>query len=146
MDFLGELQCRLSASLVEISLDYEIILVEDCGGDRSWEIMVEMAEKDSHVKVAKFTRNFGQHHGITAGLDLASGDWVVVMDCDLQDPPESISKLPVGGLFLHHLRKGRSRLPPDERYLAGLSRADKMNRSSRVLWVCRERHSRCLRL
>lgn len=73
--------------------DYEIILVEDCGHDGSWEIIEELARHDSRVRAVQLSRNFGQHHSITAGLDLCKGDWAVVMDCDLQDPPEDILRL-----------------------------------------------------
>jgi dolichol-phosphate mannosyltransferase len=90
---LGELYTRLVASLRSVTEDYEIVLVEDCGGDRSWEIVCELSQRDPRVKGLQFSRNFGQHYGITAGLDLCDGDWVVVMDCDLQDRPEEIPKL-----------------------------------------------------
>ncbi len=90
---LRELQHRLTASLSSISDDFECLLIEDCGGDRSWEIIRQIAADDPRFKGVQFSRNFGQHYGITAGIDLADGDWVVVMDCDLQDPPEAIPKL-----------------------------------------------------
>ena len=90
---LHELYRRLKASLEIITPDFEIILVEDCGGDRSWEIIEELAQTDSRVKGIQFSRNFGQHYGITAGIDHCDGEWVVVMDCDLQDQPEEISRL-----------------------------------------------------
>lgn len=90
---LHELYRRLWAVLETITTDYEIILVEDCGGDRSWALIRELALADPRVKGLQFSRNFGQHYGITAGLDHCSGDWVVVMDCDLQDQPEEIPKL-----------------------------------------------------
>lgn len=92
-DCLHELCRRLKASLETITSDFEIILVEDCGGDQSWEIIREMAQVDARVKGIQFSRNFGQHYGITAGLDHCQGDWVVVMDCDLQDQPEEIPRL-----------------------------------------------------
>ena len=90
---LHELYRRLRASLESITADFEIILVEDCGGDRSWAIINELAQVDTRVKGIQFSRNFGQHYGITAGLDCCDGDWVVVMDCDLQDQPEEIPRL-----------------------------------------------------
>ena len=90
---LHELYARLVASLETISRDVEIILVEDCGGDRSWDIIEELARKDARVRGVQFSRNFGQHYGITAGIDVAAGDWVVVMDGDLQDPPEEVPRL-----------------------------------------------------
>lgn len=90
---LKELYSRLKASLSSIHEDFEIILVEDCGGDQSWSIIQELCRLDPRVKGLQFSRNFGQHFGITAGLDYCEGDWVVVMDCDLQDAPEDIPRL-----------------------------------------------------
>ena len=90
---LHELYRRLVAALEPITRDFEIVMVEDCGGDRSWEIIRELAAADPRVKGLQFSRNFGQHYGITAGLDHCDGDWVVVMDCDLQDRPEEIPRL-----------------------------------------------------
>ena len=90
---LEELYRRLVAALSGITQDFEIVMVEDCGGDRSWEIIRDLARRDTRVKGLQFSRNFGQHYGITAGLDHCDGDWVVVMDCDLQDRPEEIPRL-----------------------------------------------------
>ena len=90
---LDELYVRLRAAIEPISPDFEIILVEDCGGDRSWDMIAALAKRDPRVRGIQFSRNFGQHYGITAGLDHAMGDWVVVMDCDLQDRPEEIPRL-----------------------------------------------------
>lgn len=92
-DCLEELYMRLKASLKNITDDFEILLVEDCGGDRSWPMIIDLAQRDARVKGMQFSRNFGQHYGITAGLDYCDGDWVVVMDCDLQDRPEEIPRL-----------------------------------------------------
>ena len=90
---LRELYERLKHSIEEIGVSYEILLIEDCGGDNSWEIIKNLAKEDSCVRGIQFSRNFGQHYGITAGLDCCQGDWVVVMDCDLQDRPEEIPSL-----------------------------------------------------
>ena len=90
---LEELYRRLAAALGGITPDFELIMVEDCGGDRSWDIIQALARRDARVKGMQFSRNFGQHYGITAGLDHCDGDWVVVMDCDLQDRPEEIPRL-----------------------------------------------------
>ena len=90
---LDELYRQLSVALRSITEDYEIVLVEDCGGDRSWEIITRLAAADPRVRGLQFSRNFGQHYGITAGLDHCDGDWVVVMDCDLQDDPAEIPRL-----------------------------------------------------
>ena len=90
---LDELYCRLVAALEPITSDFEIILVEDCGGDNSWQVIEQLATTDKRVRGIQFSRNFGQHYGITAGIDHCQGDWVVVMDCDLQDRPEEIPRL-----------------------------------------------------
>ena len=90
---LYELYRRLFNALEPITSNFEIILIEDYGGDKSWEIINELSVKDARVKGIQFSRNFGQHYGITAGLDHCNGEWVVVMDCDLQDQPEEIPKL-----------------------------------------------------
>lgn len=92
-DCLDELYARLKFVLEKISPDFEIVLVEDCGGDNSWQGIERLAAADPRVRGIQFSRNFGQHYGITAGLDLCNGDWVVVMDCDLQDRPEEIPRL-----------------------------------------------------
>jgi dolichol-phosphate mannosyltransferase len=90
---LHELYRRLKQVLEPITEDFELVMVEDCSPDRSWEIVCELAAEDSRVKGVQFSRNFGQHYGISAGLDHCDADWVVVMDCDLQDRPEEIPRL-----------------------------------------------------
>lgn len=90
---LDELYQRLKISLEKITTKFEIILVEDSGGDGSWGMIEKLIRRDSRVRGIQFSRNFGQHYGITAGLDYCKGDWVVVMDCDLQDRPEEIPRL-----------------------------------------------------
>lgn len=90
---LHELYRRLKSSLEQITTDFECLLVEDCGGDRSWEMIEQLAREDPRIKGLQFSRNFGQHYGITAGLDYCCGKWVVIMDCDLQDAPEEIPRL-----------------------------------------------------
>lgn len=90
---LNELYLRLKLVLESISDDFEIVLVEDCGGDRSWQVIEQLANSDPRVRGLQFSRNFGQHYGITAGIDYCRGNWVVVMDCDLQDRPEEIPRL-----------------------------------------------------
>lgn len=90
---LEELHRRLVTSLEGITPDYEIILVNDNCPQNSWEIIKQIAVRDSHVKGIDLSRNFGQIRAITAGLHYAEGEWVVVMDCDLQDQPEEIAKL-----------------------------------------------------
>lgn len=90
---LDELYLRLKIALETITENFEIVLVEDCGGDNSWQVIERLAIADPRVRGIQFSRNFGQHYGISAGLDICLGDWVVVMDCDLQDRPEEIPRL-----------------------------------------------------
>lgn len=90
---LDELYQRLKKELSSITANFEIVLIEDCGGDNSWQLIERLAATDHRVHGIQFSRNFGQHYGITAGLDHCKGDWVVVMDCDLQDRPEEIPRL-----------------------------------------------------
>lgn len=90
---LRELCSRLASVLSTISDNYEIIMVNDSSPDDAWEVIKELTRGDSRVKGINLSRNFGQHHAITAGLDYVRGDWIVVMDCDLQHKPEEIPKL-----------------------------------------------------
>lgn len=73
--------------------NYEIILVEDCGKDQSWSKIIELNREFKELKGFKLSKNFGQHYAITAGIAQASGDVIVVMDCDLQDNPIYIPHL-----------------------------------------------------
>ena len=84
---------RLTISIQSFTMDYEIIFVNDASPDQSWDRLVEIAAIKPAVKLIDLSRNFGQHAAITAGLSEASGEWMVVMDCDLQDLPEEIPNL-----------------------------------------------------
>ena len=88
-----ELYERLTATVSSITDSYEIIFVNDACPQGSWSVIAEIAEQDPKFIGIDLSRNFGQAKAITAGLDYASGDHVVVMDCDLQDPPEEIPRL-----------------------------------------------------
>lgn len=90
---IRELYRRVKEQISTFTDEYECIFVEDCGGDESWTILSEIAASDRNVKAIQFSRNFGQHYAITAGLEACTGDWAVVMDCDLQDRPEEIPRL-----------------------------------------------------
>jgi polyisoprenyl-phosphate glycosyltransferase len=73
--------------------DYEIIVIDDGSRDRTFEIVSSLANSDPHIKIVRFARNFGHQTATTAGIDLACGDTVSVIDADLQDPPELIGKM-----------------------------------------------------
>jgi dolichol-phosphate mannosyltransferase len=84
---------RLTRSIAELTADYELVFIDDRSPDQGWSTLRELAALDERVKAIRLSRNFGQHRSITAGLAESTGRWVVVMDCDLQDPPEEISRL-----------------------------------------------------
>lgn len=90
---LKELYQRLRATLEKLNDGFEIIMVEDCGQDRSWEIILELARQDSRVRGIQLSRNFGQHCALLCGIRAARRDIIVTMDDDLQHPPEEIPRL-----------------------------------------------------
>lgn len=92
-NILPELVKQIKNNVRTITKDFEIILINDASPDSSWQKITEECQKDQRVKGINLSRNFGQHYAITAGLNYASGEWIVVMDCDLQDRPDEISNL-----------------------------------------------------
>ena len=90
---LPELHRRLVNVLESMGRTFEIVLVDDCDPYDSWSEIRRLCALDKRVHGIKLSRNFGQIRAITAGLDNCTGDWVVVMDCDLQDRPEAIVNL-----------------------------------------------------
>ncbi len=90
---MPELYRRVSAVMESTGEPWELILIDDGSTDRSLEMMQNLAEKDQRVRPVVFARNFGHQIAVTAGLDYARGDAVVIIDSDLQDPPEVIPDL-----------------------------------------------------
>lgn len=90
---LQELCERVKMALKPFGKPFELILVEDASPDSSWKEIEKLSLKYDFVRGIKLSKNFGQHYAITAGLDHSNGEWVVVMDCDLQDKPEEIPNL-----------------------------------------------------
>ena len=84
---------RIKESVCPITEDFEIILVNDASPDNTWSEIEKQCAADKRVKGLDLSRNFGENYAITAGLHYASGDWIVVMDCDLQNRPEDIPLL-----------------------------------------------------
>lgn len=84
---------QLSIVMGSCSCAYEIVFVNDGSTDRTLEILQGIAEKDSHVRIISFSRNFGHQAAVTAGIDKAKGDALVIIDADLQDPPELIKDM-----------------------------------------------------
>jgi undecaprenyl-phosphate 4-deoxy-4-formamido-L-arabinose transferase len=90
---LRDLYRRLVAALESAVSEFEILFVEDCGGDASWEVIQELAARDGRVRGIKLARNYGQHNALLCGIRAAKGEIVVTLDDDLQNPPEEISVL-----------------------------------------------------
>ena len=90
---LPELARRLDPILESLDGRSEVVLVDDGSSDRSFEIMRALSEADPRYVVVRLTRNFGHQMAISAGLEHASGDAVIIMDADLQDPPEVVLAL-----------------------------------------------------
>lgn len=90
---VGLMYERMSKVLSKISDDYEIIYVNDCSRDETLLRIKALADKDKHVKYVSFSRNFGHQIAVSAGLDVCQGDAVVIIDGDLQDPPELIEQM-----------------------------------------------------
>lgn len=97
---LPQLFQRLSAEAAKWGMDYEIICVDDGSRDRTWELLRQQHERDKHWRCLSFARNFGHQVAVSAGLFHATGDAVAVIDADLQDPPEQISR------FIEKWREG----------------------------------------
>jgi len=90
---LLELSERLTNLFKKLNVTYEIIYIDDRSPDMSWSIIRQLSRKNNRIKGLRLSKNFGQHKAITAGIECAEGDKVVVLDCDLQDIPEEIEKL-----------------------------------------------------
>ena len=84
---------EIQKTMQQLDLLYEIVLVDDRSPDDSWNVMKSLSARFDTVKSIRLSKNFGQHPAIMAGLANASGEWIVVMDCDLQDQPKEIIKL-----------------------------------------------------
>lgn len=81
---------RLKAVCEKIGVEYEIVFVNDCSPDNADEVLAELAARDPNVVVIRHSRNFGSQNAFTSGMQIATGDAVVLLDGDLQDPPELI--------------------------------------------------------
>jgi glycosyltransferase involved in cell wall biosynthesis len=99
-DCIYELNSRLLKVLESVTLKFEIIFIDDASPDDAWNKITRLSKKNKKVKGIQFSRNFGQHCAITAGLKESKGKWVIVMDGDLQDAPEEIYK------FINYLDRG----------------------------------------
>lgn len=84
---------RLVAAAEAITPDFEVLLVEDCGGDRSWEIIESLSQQDSRIRGIQLSRNFGQHAATLCGIAQTDARWIATIDCDLEQRPEDLLAL-----------------------------------------------------
>ncbi len=84
---------KVDEAIRPLGLSYEIILVDDRGPGNAWEVIRQLAANNPNVRGIRLSRNFGQHYAITAGIDVARGQNIVILDCDLQDDPTLIPRL-----------------------------------------------------
>lgn len=103
---LPELHRRLTAAIESVEPSFEIIFVEDCGGDDSWRVVQEIAAADSRVRGVQLSRNFGQHAATICGFAQAKGDWIATLDDDLEQIPEHLPSLYKKALEGHDLVYG----------------------------------------
>ncbi|MDW8465010.1 MAG: glycosyltransferase family 2 protein [Chloroherpetonaceae bacterium] len=108
---LEELYRRLKSVLDALGRNYEVILVNDGSRDRTAEILAKICQRDARFRALHFARNFGHQAAVTAGIDYASGKAIMIMDADLQDPPEIIpeflKKWEEGYEVVYAIRQGR---------------------------------------
>jgi glycosyltransferase involved in cell wall biosynthesis len=90
---LPELVSRLDRVLHRLAPEFEVILVNDCSPDRSWEVMCRLAKEHAWIRPIDLMRNYGQHNALLCGIRAVRYEWVVTMDDDLQHPPEEIPRL-----------------------------------------------------
>lgn len=119
---LTELISRIHKAISPLTDDYEILLVNDCSPDNSWEKIVEICAKDKKVKGLNLSRNFGQPYAITAGLTYSSGEYVAVIDCDLQNKPEDLPAMYKKALEGYDIVSAR-RVVRDDTFLKRMSSA-----------------------
>lgn len=111
VDNLGVLHASVSQHASQVGRPWELVLVDDGSSDGSGEAMLALAARDPHVRCVQLSRNFGQQVAITAGLDAACGDLIMIMDADLQDPPDAIpafvAEIEKGYDLVFGVRQGR---------------------------------------
>jgi dolichol-phosphate mannosyltransferase len=119
---LEELVARISKAVAPLTSDYEIILVNDGSPDASWEGIKTLCARDTKVKGINLAHNFGQPYAITAGLSYAQGDYIAVIDCDLQNKPEDLPALFLKAMEGYDIVSAR-RVHRDDTFLKRMSSA-----------------------
>lgn len=121
-NMLEELVARISKAVAPLTSDYEIILVNDGSPDASWEGIKTLCARDTKVKGINLAHNFGQPYAITAGLSYAQGDYIAVIDCDLQNKPEDLPALFLKAMEGYDIVSAR-RVHRDDTFLKRMSSA-----------------------
>ncbi|MBO7628691.1 MAG: glycosyltransferase family 2 protein [Bacteroidales bacterium] len=121
-NMLEELVARISKAIAPLTSDYEIILVNDDSPDASWEEIQSLCARDAKVKGINLAHNFGQPYAITAGLSYAQGDYIAVIDCDLQNKPEDLPALFLKAMEGYDIVSAR-RVHRDDTFLKRMSSA-----------------------
>lgn len=121
-NMLEELVARISKAIAPLTSDYEIILVNDGSPDASWEGIKTLCARDTKVKGINLAHNFGQPYAITAGLSYAQGDYIAVIDCDLQNKPEDLPALFLKAMEGYDIVSAR-RVHRDDTFLKRMSSA-----------------------
>lgn len=115
---------RLNSTLIGLGITYELVFINDGSVDQSLTLLLQLAAQDARVRYIDLSRNFGHQIAVTAGLDSASGEAVVIIDADLQDPPELIpalyQKMQTGYEVVYALRRGRLGESVAKKYTAKL--------------------------
>jgi glycosyltransferase involved in cell wall biosynthesis len=111
-NILDKLCYQLKSATQHLNVDLEVVLVDDYSPDQSWQVIERLCEQYTYVKGIKLSRNFGQQIAVSAGIASATGKYVIVMDCDLQNPPEAIpsilKQLESGFDLVYTVAKGRN--------------------------------------
>lgn len=105
-EMLRELYRRIAAAVEPLDSNFELILVEDCGGDDSWRVIQDIAREDERVRGIQLSRNFGQHAATICGFAHARGEWIATLDDDLEQAPECLPDLYKKALEGHDLVYG----------------------------------------
>ncbi len=92
-EVIEQLRARLLLVLNALNIPYEVVLVDDGSSDGTWQLLQQFQQADPHFKVVRLSRNFGHQVAFTCGLDQANGETVLIMDADLQDPPELLPQM-----------------------------------------------------
>jgi dolichol-phosphate mannosyltransferase len=103
---------RIVSTIKKLNINYKIFFIDDGSVDKTWDIIKELKNQDKNIKATKFSRNFGHQNAIFAGIQKADGDYVLILDVDLQDPPELLKemydKIKIGNVNLVYAQRTKN--------------------------------------